>query len=161
MASNNASKYFNFVNTVIKNGASNYEPWDVIITKENGGNYTYQLIPSTINGVVPNNFTDIWSGNTSSEKYLYLSVSTTSGRITSVSFNSSPTPTESPAVLQSLPPSSFDVAIGVIGTDGIYYKFVNSSPIVATPEVSFESDRSPPVPGLSPRIQWWTWVITQ
>jgi len=163
MAVNNASKIFQFPNTVLKAGSefSSYSPWDIIVTMTGGGNYDYILIPSTINGVVPDNYSLTGTGDTSSQKFIYLSVEATDGRITLVELHSAIVPTDAPDVLQSLPPSSFNVPIGVINTDGIYYKFVAGLPIIATPTVSFESDRTPPVPGLSPRIQWWTWVMTQ
>jgi hypothetical protein len=142
-------------------GFFSYSPWDVVITSTGGSGYTYRLIPSTVNGVAPNNFTTVFSGNKSSAKYINLSISATNGRITSVVISSGGAPVDAPPVLQSIPPSSFNLQIGVIGTDGIYYKFVAPKPLVASPTVSFEADRTTPIPGLSPRIQWWTWVVTQ
>jgi len=141
--------------------AALYDPWDVVITPTGTNSYTYRLIPSTVNGVAPNNFTTVFSGNKSSAKYINLSISATNGRITSVVISPGGAPVDAPPVLQSIPPSSFTLQIGVIGTDGIYYKFVAPKPFVASPTVSFEADRTTPIPGLSPRIQWWTWVITQ
>ena len=146
---------------VSKSAATVYSPWDILISFTGGGSYTYRLVPSTVNGVVPNNYTITGTGTVSSEKYISLSVTATVGRITSVSLASASSPTESPTVLQSLPPSEFDIALGVIGTDGKFYKFVAGLPIVASTTVSFESDRTTAIPGLSPRVQWWTWEMSQ
>lgn len=138
-----------------------YSPWDVIVTPTGGSGYDYIVIPSTVNQVVPNNWLTVGTGSTSAAKYLSLAVSATSGRVTSVAIQSGASPGAAPPVIQGVPPSSFEIPIGVIGTDGLYYKFVSAKPILASPVVAFESDRVAPIPGLSPRDQWWTWAMSQ
>lgn len=160
MALNLSSKYFNFVNTVLRTQAV-YSPWDVIVTSTGTSSYSYLVVPSTLNGVVPNNYLTARNATTASPEYIYLNVSATTGRVSSVAIGSDSSPTEAPEVLEALPPSSFIVPIGVIGTNGVYYKFLQAKPIIATPSVSFSADRVAPIPGLSPRVQWWTWTITQ
>lgn len=162
MPVNNSSKSFPFPNTILKSQDTPYTPWDVIVSLEAGGNYNYSIIPSTVNQIVPSNYQTIGTGNISSAKYLNLNVSATNGRVTSVAIESSSSPnTDAPAVLLGVPPSSFKVALGVIGTNGIFYKFVAGKPLLAAVAVSFEVDRDPPVPGLSLRVPYLTWNVSQ
>lgn len=164
MGTNNSSRYFNFPNVILKAGeaTAGYLPWDVIITFTTGSNYTYRVVPSVVNGVAPSNFFTLGTGDTSAAKYIKLTISTTAGRVTNVVIASSSTPVvESPSVLQSIPPSSFDIAVGAIGTDGKWYKFLEGKPITVTPYVSFSVDRIPPVPGLTSQIPCYTWAISQ
>jgi hypothetical protein len=137
------------------------DAWDVIVIPGIGDAYTYKIVPSTLNGVVPSNWATTGSGSKTAAKYISLNCTATTGKITSVAIGASAAPVEAPGVLESLPPTAFDVPIGVIGTDGVFYKFVQARPFVAQPIVSFTSDRAVPVIGLAPRIQWWTWSITQ
>lgn len=138
-----------------------YSAWDVIVTPTGGSGYDYVLVPSTVNQVVPNNYLTVGTGSTAAPKYLSLAITATAGRVTSVALQSGASPGSSPPVLQNVPPSSFEIPLGVIGTDGLYYKFVAAKPILVSPVVAYESDRIAPIPGLSPRDQWWTWAMSQ
>jgi hypothetical protein len=160
MASNNASKIFSFPNTVIKD-IDYANLWNVNITYGIGGAYTYDMTVSTVNQMIPSNYLISKPGNISAAKYIYLQITALNGGIISITIEDSATPILPPPVLENLVPGDFKIAIGVIGTDGFFYKFVAGLPITATPAVSFESDRPVPIPGLSTRIQWWTWTIKQ
>jgi hypothetical protein len=153
------SKDLSEFQTTLKTDDSNFEPWDVLITFTSETAYEYRLIPSTVNQVAPNNYVTVETGSISSEKYISLSVTTTAGRVTSVSIVAEQA--EAPPVLLALPPSSFKIGLGIIGTNGIYYKFVQGKPISVEVITSFSIDRVPPVPGLSNTIPYYTWRISQ
>lgn len=165
MALNLSSKDFDFPNTVIRQGGaiSQYVPWDVIVTPTSGVSYTYKVIPSSVNGVIPTNYLTSGTGALTSPKYINLLVSATQGRVTGVEIQSSETPnTEAPPVLEGVPPSSFIIPIGVIGTDGQFYKFVLPRPFAANPVIFFTTDKAGPVPaGFRTTSSWYSWTVTQ
>jgi hypothetical protein len=159
MAVNNSSKFFDFPNTILKTSTDGYEPWDVIIEMLTPTTYNYRVLASSVNFKVPSNHLAVGTGSTSAPKYLGLYCTASAGRIIGVEIQASASPFDSPTVLESVPPSSFYIPIGVIGTDGNWFKMVEGAPLTVIPYTVYETDRNPPVLGLAQRIKWLSWRL--
>ena len=158
MGTNLASKNFTIPTILNIDAGSGVAPtlWDVVMDSPASGQF--QIISSTVNQVLPSNFTSNFAY--AGDPYVKLDAVAAAGRVTSVTLTVNGTPVSAPSVNEGAPSTTFSALVGVF-ISGQFRKTCVPAGFLAVPTVSFTADRNPPVLGLSNTINWWTWAITQ
>ena len=115
--------------------------------------------PGTINQYLPTNMFDTFSYNITTIMYAYVRALTNGRAITSASIIVSATPPNPINTLASVGPPQLDILIGcfVMGT---LYKTWEGGNMAANLSQSHTEDRPTPIPGLSPTIKYYTWLVS-
>jgi len=155
MAVNNASKYFNFPNTVIKADAGVSCPLEISVNSGTG-DVSYQTT-GTINGIVPV-LTGL-SAPASGTVYLIANVTLATGVATSVNFTletSIPAPF---TATEGGPPTLLKIFTHVI-EDRVAERAIGCGSLWANPVELFRTDKTSPVPaGERPFISWYGYEV--
>lgn len=114
----------------------------------------------TINGVVPANWSQKHQMPQLTEgqfKYITLTVTTQSGGVTGSTISLEDTPVTEERIAKSVPPTQFEVVLGVLYTGGFFMNVNYNLQALAT--VAFQELRIPVGPGESPKDNWYVWQV--
>lgn len=148
--------------TPVGGGGVSPQPWD-LVTYENDPvdtNINLYVRLGNFAGVIPVNHATVFSLSKSLTYYIYLTVSTVDGGVSSVTLYASTTIPTPPAATPDVPPSTVDYIIGIL-KDGVPHKAVSGGVFSCVPIESFREEKVSFTAGELPYTIYYNWKITQ
>jgi hypothetical protein len=134
-------------------------PFTIQLAFVAGTTYNMTLWPGTLNQAIPSNILTPISYDSTTNRFIKLSVTSNGKSITGTTVASSATVTDAITTTADAAPTTFDILIGVIVAGTIYQ--VRRGNLLATLNNNFTEGKAVPVPGTSPYTFYYTWLITQ
>jgi hypothetical protein len=133
-------------------------PFDVTFDTAGDPRDTF-VRPGTINGVLPTNYSDIFSLAASGVYFLVLTVTASDGEIASAVLSFEVSPPAGIPTIQGQPPTTFEYLLGVV-IDLVWYRTIGPGSLAAAGLEVFRVSKTAPAPGTLPYDIYYTWSIT-
>lgn len=141
-------------------GGSLYTPWNPsFFTTGTDPSIVYKcrFNLGTVNNVVPSNWNDDFTlPSDDSLKFVVITVSSESGKITNVAISlDTASPTED-SIAKDIPPTEFKIVLGVVGKNS--GKMIISTNLDMVASEIFKETKTTPAVGGEPFSRWWRWI---
>lgn len=133
-------------------------PFDVtFVSVGELGDLTASVVPGTVNNILGTNWATPFTISSTGTYYLVTAVVTADAQVTSHTLAMDGSAPSTFPVNMGLPPTSFDVLIGIV-IDGTWYRTIGPGSISAQSLEAYRTSKAAPAPGTLPYDIWYTWA---
>ncbi len=136
-------------------------PFDVI----SAGTSNFTVQPGTINGILPSNYSNVFTLSLGTTYYVDLNVTASSGQVTAATLSFDASAPAAIPVNASAPPNSFSFMLGLLITDNVggatWYRVIGPGSLTAAGSLVYQVNASSPSPGTLPFTNYYTWLMGQ
>ena len=133
-------------------------PWDLTLTEASSTQWHLSVRPGTLNGIVPGNMFTVATIPKDTLYYVFLSVDSSQGQVTTVSLSANTAHPQFPLSTPDVPPGNFKHVIGMVTSDNATHNIAKSN-LVATPVQAFVTDKANPGPNELPYRIHYSWEV--
>jgi hypothetical protein len=144
-------------------GESILNPWQPVFFTTGSGEalvYKCRINLGTVNNVAASNWNAEHTLPSADDvfKFVVLTVTTASGKVTSISISIDAAPPETDEVAQDVPPVSHKILLGAIGRNSA--RMIITTNLQMTGVEVFRETKAAPAVGAEPFNRWWRWEHT-